>query len=81
MGFRVSLGRKGMSPEKDLLAGEVFRGPVVLVRGLLAPALTSVPRGGDSHSPSIVFAFSLQTLTCGTRGRRGCRLNRGEKLR
>ena len=79
MGFHISLSHKGMSPEVDLLAGEVFRGSVVLVRGLLVPVLTSVPGGGDSHIPSIVFAFSLQTLKCGARRWRGCCLNRGEK--
>lgn len=51
----------------QIFAGKVLRGPVVLVGGLLAPALTGVPRCRNGHIPSIGFTFSLQTLMCRTR--------------
>lgn len=61
----------------DLLAGEVFRGFVVLMRGLLAPVLARVPGDGDGHIPAIVLAIPLQTLIRGARRWRGRGLKGG----
>lgn len=61
----------GSTPVGDLLAGEVFRGFVVLMRGLLAPVLARVPGDGDGHIPTVVLTFPLQTLIRGARRRRG----------
>lgn len=58
----------------DLLAREVFRGPVVLVRSLFTPALTCMSRYSDGHRPPIALSFALQTLICWARGGWWCRL-------
>lgn len=80
VGSHIPFSRQGLRPEADLLAREVFRGPVVLVRGLFAPALTSMSRYGEGHLPSVVFTFAFQTLIRWTRSWGWCCLNGGNKL-
>lgn len=80
VGFHIPLSRQGLGPEADLLAREVFRGPVVLVRGLLAPALTSMSRYSDGHLPPVVLPFALQTLIHWARRGWRCCLNGGNTL-
>lgn len=80
MGSRRSLSQRGSTPVGDLLAGKVFWGFVVLVRGLLAPALARESGDGDGHISSVVLALPLQTLIRGARRWRGCGLKGGNKL-
>lgn len=69
-------GREG--GRRDILAGEIFWRPVVLMRGLLTPALAGFPGHGDRDGPSVVLTSSLQTLVGWTRRGWGCCLNRGK---